>query len=273
MNALPPEVDALTRTYLERVDLALPGFVERLYVVGSTALGAWQPPYSDIDTMIVVSGPITADHVSALMDVHATMPAAPKFDGVYLERPAFEAQVADRRVIPFVVNGTFKTDAPCGELTPVVWLVLSRYGIGVRGPAPQDLGVTVDAAALRSYNLDNLRDYWQPLADEIRTKLGPKPGAEPFDPELLAWVMLGPARLHYTLMYDDIVSKAGAAGHVAAHFPAWTELAGRAARFRAGAAVSCTIADLLAAAESIDAIAEESWRTFGHTMSLVDTED
>jgi hypothetical protein len=157
----------------------------------------------------------------------------------------------------------FKTDAPCGELTPVVWLVLGRYGIAVRGPAPQDLGIREDREAMRSYNLDNLRDYWQPLATAIRTQLGTKPGAEPVEPEMLAWTMLGPARLHYTLRYNDIVSKAGAAAHIAEHFPSWAELAQRAARFRAGAAIPATVDDLMAAADSVDAIAEEAWRSFG----------
>jgi hypothetical protein len=70
----------LTSTYLDLVDTALPGFVENLYVVGSTALGAWQPSHSDVDTMIVVSEPITADHLSALRVVHEALPASPKYD-------------------------------------------------------------------------------------------------------------------------------------------------------------------------------------------------
>lgn len=262
-STLPPEVDALTRTYLDLVDTALPGFVEELYVVGSTVLGAWQPPHSDVDTMIVVSESITADHLRALGGVHEALPASPKLDGVYLERPAFDARVSDRRVTPFVVDGNLKTDKACGELTPVVRLVLSRYGVAVRGPSPAELGIAEDPEAVRRYNLDNLRHYWQPLASEIRTELAGLPDAEPAEPESLAWAMLGPARLHYTLMYDDIVSKAGAACHVAAHFPAWADLADRAARFREGATVQTTIADLRDAADSIDAIAEDAWRRFG----------
>ncbi|MFF4667846.1 nucleotidyltransferase domain-containing protein [Streptomyces sp. NPDC001282] len=133
-----PEVSSLSRgrrphthTYLGRVDAALSGFVEGLYVVGSTALGAWQPPHSDVDTVIVTKA-VTEDHLRVLAEVHEGMPASPKFDGVYLERPVFEAWVADRRVTPFVVNGSFKTDKECGELTPVLWTVLRR-GIAVRG--------------------------------------------------------------------------------------------------------------------------------------------
>lgn len=39
ISAVPTEVEALTRTYLNIVDTALPGFVENLYLVGSTSLG------------------------------------------------------------------------------------------------------------------------------------------------------------------------------------------------------------------------------------------
>jgi hypothetical protein len=66
MSAVPTEVEALTRTCFDLVDTALPEFVENLYLVGSTALGAWQPPHSDIDSVIVVSEPITTDHLKAL---------------------------------------------------------------------------------------------------------------------------------------------------------------------------------------------------------------
>jgi hypothetical protein len=263
MSAVPTEVEALTRTYLDLVDTALPGFVENLYLVGSTALGAWRPPHSDIDSVIVVSEPITPDHLKALQAVHQALPASPYFDSVYLDRPAFDARVADRQVTPFVVNGEFKTDERCGELTPVVWLVLSRYGVAVRGPAPSERSIVEDPEALRRYNLENLRDHWRPLAASIPDQLAGLPKTKPLDSEALVSVMLGPARLHYTLMYGDVVSKVGAATHVTRHFPAWAESAERAARSRNGAAECVTVADLLVAANGIEAIAEDAWRRYG----------
>jgi hypothetical protein len=45
----------LTGAYLESVDHALPGFVDKLYIVGSAALDAWQPGVSDVDTVIFTS--------------------------------------------------------------------------------------------------------------------------------------------------------------------------------------------------------------------------
>jgi hypothetical protein len=74
----------LTGAYLESVDHALPGFVDKLYVVGSAALDAWQPGVSDVDTVIFTSRVPTDADLAALRDVHAAMPAKPHFDGVYL---------------------------------------------------------------------------------------------------------------------------------------------------------------------------------------------
>ncbi|MCW3845520.1 nucleotidyltransferase domain-containing protein, partial [Micromonospora yasonensis] len=164
MAALPAEARALVSRYLNEVDAALPGFVEGLYVVGSTALGAWQIGRSDIDTLIVTARAADAGDLTALAKIHAGMPAGPYFDGIYLDRDTFRAQPIDPRVVPFLVNGQLRTDKPCGELNPVVWLILQRYGLPVRGPAVADLGLEVDLGALRRYNLDNLQTYWAPLA-------------------------------------------------------------------------------------------------------------
>ena len=173
----PVIVEKSTRAYLDAVDRRLPSYVRGLYLVGSAALNAWQPGVSDIDTVILTSRTASADDLAALAEVHLAMPESPCFDGVYVD-PGLAAQwPADRRVVPFVVNGEFRTDRPCGELTPVLWLTLRRYGRVVRGPAVDELDVRVDQDELRRYNLDNLRDYWQGVAREIRSAVaGEKPG-------------------------------------------------------------------------------------------------
>jgi Nucleotidyltransferase domain len=260
---LPVEVRALTGRYLEAIDDALPGFVEGLYVVGSAALGAWQPGVSDVDTLIVTSRAAGGTDLAVLAEVHAAMPSHPHFDGVYLSRDSFAERPADRRVVPFVVNGELRTDRPCGELTPVVWLVLDRYGVPVRGRAIADLGVSPDRAGLRRYNLDNLRTYWQPLADQLREHVRELDDQSTVDGDGVAWIMLGPARLHYTLACEDIISKARCAEYVATTFPSWAALAGRAARWRAGEKVAFTVKDLREGAASIDAIVADAWTRWG----------
>jgi hypothetical protein len=252
-------VEEATSRYLAAMDKALPGFIDMLFVTGSVALGAFEPGVSDIDTVIVTARKPGPDDLAAMAAVHAVMPERPHFDGIYLDRLTFTQQPADRPVVPFVVNGHFQTDGPCGDLNPVLWLVLSRYGVAVRGPAVPDLGLVVDLEALRRFNLENLQTYWAPLADKVRQALSGVPDDVPADAtevnaEGIAWCALGPARLHFTLANRDVISKAGSGAYLAEHFPAYALLADRAVRWRRGESMVFTAADARAAADSIDAI-------------------
>ena len=256
-------IDDTTRAYLDAADRIRPGFVRGLYLVGSAALGAWQPGRSDIDTVILTSRPAGPDDLAALAGIHAGMPAEPKFDGVYIEPALAGSWPADRRAVPFVVHGEFRTGRPCGELTPVLWLTLRRHGIPVRGPAVADLGVRVDPAELRRYNLDNLRDYWGGEAAGIAAALaGVDPGAV-MDAETVTWCVLGPARLHHTLAHGDVISKSAAGPYLARLFPEYADLAARAVRWRAGEPERFTAAHLTAAGHGITAVADDAWRRFG----------
>lgn len=254
-----------TARYLAAVDQVLPGFVDMLFLTGSVALGAFQPGVSDIDTVIVTSrSPGPAD-LAELAAVHATLPERPHFDGIYLDRQQFTQQPVDRPVVPHVVNGQFRTDQPCGDLNPVLWLTLSRYGRSVRGPAVAELGLTVDVDELRQQTLDNLKRYW---AREIRQALHGVPDdvaadATTVDAEAIVWRVLGPARLHYTLAHGDVITKAGAAAYLAEHFPAYASLADRAVRWRQGEPITFTVADARAVADSIDAVVADAWHRWG----------
>jgi nucleotidyltransferase-like protein len=253
-------IDETTTRYLESVDNGLPGLVEGFYVVGSAALGAWQPGVSDIDTIILTSRPLTAEDRPALEKVHAGMLPAPRLDGVYLDPGLLRSFPDTRQVTPFVVDGELKFDKPCGELNPVLWLTLQRHGRRLRGPAIADLGIDVRPEALRRYNLDNLRSYWQPLVADVPTDPSDDTPV-PADP--LVWLTLGPARLHHTLAHGDVISKAAAGTYLAALFPQYADLAHRAIARRAGAPQEFTFADLRTAAASVHAVADDAWNRFG----------
>jgi hypothetical protein len=260
-------IKELTDVYLRAVDEALPGFVEKLYVVGSAALGAWVPNASDVDTVIVTSRVATPSDLAALAKVHDAMPGKPHLDGAYLDQATFEEFPIDRRVVPFVVDGELRTDKPCGELTPVLWLTLQRYGIRVRGLEVDELGIHVDSAALRRYNLENLRDFWKPAAPSIYQFVAELPADAPVDAYDVAWCILGPARLHYTLAHEDITSKAGAAAYLAEIFPEWEALAHRAVQWRTSQRESFTATDMREVARSIDAVTDDAWKRWGDQIA------
>ncbi|HEX6684767.1 MAG TPA: nucleotidyltransferase domain-containing protein [Candidatus Limnocylindrales bacterium] len=231
--------------YLERVDAERPGLIEMLYVVGSIALGAWQPGRSDIDTIIVTSRALDESDLEVVKAAHMG------FDGRSL--PPGRCTTRSRR------------RSSTASSAPVVWLVLARHGITVRGPAVAEHGITVDAEALRSYNLDNLRGYWQPLANQIRKECEnvQDPQSTPVPGEHVAWMMLGPPRLHHTLATGAILSKAGSAGYLREVMPEFADLADRAVRWRAGEPQHFTLTDLLACADATDAITEDAHTRFG----------
>src|SRR5262245_56816908 len=234
---MPDEVRALTDRYLDAIDEALPGLVTALYVVGSTALGAWQPGHSDVDTIVVTSRPFSEADLAAVAAVHAAMPTSTKCDGVYLDPATFAERPTDMRVTPFVVNGEFHSDRHCGELNPVVWLNLTRYGVPIRG---QSVDGEVNRAELEAYNRDNLKSYWQPLAAQVRAQFAEVPGETPVEADWVVWLITGPARLHYTIATGDIIAKSDVDGYIAELFPAWAELARRAAAHRRGESAAFT---------------------------------
>lgn len=255
-------IEELIRRYLHAVDQALPGYVRGLYLVGSAALGAWQAHASDVDTVILTSRPATGDDLARLAKIHAGMPRSPHLDGVYLDPAMARAWATDRPVVPFVVDGTLRTDQPCGELTPVLWLTLRRYGIHVRGPAVADLGIRVDPEQLRRYNLDNLREYWQQRAATFPAEMAEVAPDTVMDPGIVTWFVLGPPRSHHTLAHGDIISKAAAGEYLARLLPEYADLAHRAVRWRAGAVEQFTATDLVAAGDSVHAVADDAWRRF-----------
>jgi hypothetical protein len=268
---MEPAVEHITSRYLRAVDEALPGFVQALYLTGSVALGAWQPPHSDIDAVVVTSRTAGVDDLAALRQLHADMPGKPHFDCIYVDQAAFAAQPMDCPTVPFVVTGEFFADKPCGELHPVLWLTLQRYGRTVRGPAVADLNIDVAPTALRRFNLNNLRTYWQPLAGRVRGFAAGHADHAAVAAELVAWLVLGPARLHYTLTSGDIISKTGAGAYLAEILPAWASLAQRAARWRTGTPESFVATDLLAAADSVDAVVNDAWSRWSASLPAVES--
>jgi len=249
---MPSDVGELVDHYLGTADRLAPGLVDGLHLTGSVALGDYHPGTSDIDFLAAVP----SIDVALLASVHAEMPTSPNFDGIYLTPAQLAARPDDEPVVPHVVNGVFHTDKHCGELNPVLWLTLARYGVTVRGPSLR--GLQVDEDRLRQWNLNNLTSYWQPLADQIRAVCADRRPDAPAAAVGVVWAALGPARLHYTLATGDVTSKGGAALYITERFPAWADLAARVVAWRAGEPVEFTTSDALAAADLVDAVTTDA---------------
>ncbi len=188
------------------------GFLRGLYLLGSVALDDYQEGRSDIDFVALVSGPLDAADTGRLVRVHEATRRlqGPPFDGFYIEPAHLHRVPQAEHHASFSLDGTFHADAVCFETNPVTWLLLSRHGIAVRGPAPASLGIAADPSALRRFQIGNLRDYWTGWIANRAAALSRVSPDDSVNASILAWGVLGVARIAYTLATGGIVSKTGA---------------------------------------------------------------
>jgi hypothetical protein len=243
---LPGVVDELVGRYLRQVDVAVPGAIEGFYVVGSTALGAFQQGRSDIDFVAVVGDRLPAAELSRLRRAQRRLYAADL--ARTLLRPPWRW--------PLTCNGVFVTWADLGrsplaavpiashsawqfatgrgfDANPVTWRVLAQRGIAVRGPAPDRLDIHHDEAELRRWCLRNLDGYWRRWANSVL-----RPGRDAARASLLhgvVWGVLGAPRLHRTVLNGDIISKEKAGEYAVAAFGnRWRSMIEEALAYRRG---------------------------------------
>lgn len=241
--------------YLKALEATLaPDMVRGVYVVGSAALGSWRPGRSDLDMLVVLDRPMNAVDVAMAGEMHAALEATradgPHCDGHYVTPDLLGAR--SQAKVPFSVDGVFE---PEGHPTdPVLWAILDRHGVTLRGPRASELKVAPDPAWLREWNRENLEAYW-------RTHTGYRPHFADQDPEslidpyLLAWEATGPGRLHATIATGDVISKEASADYTARLFPKYADLCAKAKAYRLGdATVTCTASEALRVIDLVEAV-------------------
>lgn len=235
---LPATVDRAVTGYLRLADRLLPGRVAGLYVVGSTALGAYVDGRSDIDLVAVVDGEpdvaavrtltrrsAAAGAVDALR--HRRTPVSGTCNAVFVRAADLTRPASEITPIGSGIAGRVRAET---GISPVDWTVLAQQGIPVRGPHPGELGLDPEPERLRAWNRANLESYWRPWAAHHRrasvtTRL--RPGY------LTTWAVLGPPRLHHTIATGGIVSKEAAGEYALDVLPArWHPLIGYALAYR-----------------------------------------
>jgi predicted nucleotidyltransferase len=202
-------------TYLSIVDSVDPELVEGLYVIGSYALGDWVPGASDIDVVVVTAEPATDEDFGTLRTAHALLSERlprPCIDGPYLAWGDLVVEPATGLHRPWSLDGELHHDGDCFEINPITWYTLSTYGLTVRGPAAETLGVPTDVDARIRFVVDNLQSYWASVADDVEAACARSPEAM-FNGPSFVWCALGALRLHYTAFTGDVTSKRGAGVH------------------------------------------------------------
>jgi hypothetical protein len=245
MGTLPGEARRIVDRYVRHLDRRLPGRVLGLYVVGSTALGAYRPGRSDIDVVGVTDGRFGPDDLRRLRMVHVGAGAG----------SVARAVARGRLAIPGTVNGVFVAAEDVArpvtaivpvashvghefhagkgfDVNPVVWKTLAERGIAVRGPEPADLGLDPEPGKLRDWNLANLDGYWAGWAAGVLAASG-RARRRAGSRWALSWGTLGAPRLHCTIATGEVVSKEAAGDYALATFgDRWRPLVEEAVAYR-----------------------------------------
>ena len=237
-----PIAERNAREYLAIADDAFgAGRVVGFYLVGSIAYDAFKPNQSDVDFIAVLDEHRAGDlekmrrvQVRSQLRVHGRALLrgwihSGACNGAYvaageLTKPVTEIEPIGSHVALRLIAGR------AFDVNPVQWKTLAERGVALRGPEPGALGLDPEPARLRQWNLDNLNSYWKQAA--TKAAAGASPRGILNAPWTVAWVGLGPVRLHHTIATGGIVTKDGAADYALSVFDQrWHPIIHEAVRF------------------------------------------
>ena len=256
------QLGEIAGAHWEGLQYLLPGRGVGLYLIGSAALGDFQPASSDIDTITVVDRELDRADQQVLRGVHADInreyPSV-RYDTTYVPRAWLGKSMdpATAPPTPFSQYG-LRQLGPRAEVHPITWLALTR-GIRVAGEEIEDLDVHVDLQAARAYALSNLHGYWAALGAELTLatrRRSPRLVLE--EPVAVVWAVLGVTRPAAFLETGELLSKTKAAEYLADVFPQFASLARRCVEFRRGEHEVFTMADARTAAEIVREVVDRA---------------
>jgi hypothetical protein len=262
--SMKPQAELVTavslalRSYLRAADRILPGGIIACAVTGSIALGAYRPGRSDIDLVAVIADEwrkrpdlirrLRALHLSQIPRLTARAASGKGVSACCNTAFIWESDVSEpvTAITPIASHtGELFEAGGAFDVNPVVWKELVDGGITVRGRPITEWGLNPEPDQLAPWIRANLREYWSPLAAQLRA--APSTSRR-FQNRLLSglfsrfplrligqprqltsgtveWCVLGPARMHHTLMTGEIVGKEEAGRRVLDTFPQHSPIA------------------------------------------------
>lgn len=230
-SMLPKDAARAVGSYLRSADRLMPGALTACAVSGSIALGAYRPGRSDIDLVSVLSDEwrqhrslmarLRVLHHSQLPRLTVRAARGMGFSAccntVFVWETELARPVTEIGAIASHVGEIFE---PRGafDVNPVIWKELVDGGISVLGKDVSEWGLDPEPGALRNWVADNLREYWAPLAESVSS------GRRRLTASGVEWCLLGPARMHHTLMTGEILSKEAAGHHALEEYPAHSRI-------------------------------------------------
>jgi len=212
---IPVVIQPLLQEYIYRLGVEMPGRISACYLVGSIALGAFNPRLSDIDFVAVLEGRAAQAEFAKILNVHKQLEIQHpqwKIEGLYFQ--AGDLGCADDVLQPYLSyhDGRLKWSERF-VLSSVTWWILKQRGIALFGPPPETLAITVGMDDLVRKQRENLNSYWAGWTKRPGRRLALLSdwGVE--------WSVLGVLRLFYTIREHDITSKTGAGEYALRHVP------------------------------------------------------
>lgn len=219
-----PAVNAVAHELLTSVHAIVGAQLAGMYLLGSLALGDFQPRTSDLDLLIVTHGALSDEIIAALRDLHQRFDQsasvwAARLDIIYIPQDVLREPFPTGARFPTVEWPGLLALAPLESGWPIQRHTLREYGVVVSGPDPRALLGPVPPDDLRRASAATVEE-WHAQAHS--------------DPEWVArlreashrtFVALTLCRLLYTLATGSAASKPAAARWVARTLaPRWSNL-------------------------------------------------
>ncbi|MGX6606465.1 hypothetical protein ACWKSP_30705 [Micromonosporaceae bacterium Da 78-11] len=225
---VPPPVSELTTLFCREVDDRLPGRLTGLFLHGSLCWGEFFPD-SDIDFVGVWDDIPVGGDLELLEAAHrVTRDRFPlrTFDGFHCTPADLAASPVAIAHRPVFFRNAFDR-AGTIDINLVTWHELAERGITVRGDLPT---VYTDLAELLEFTRHNLDTFWRGIAQQVDDGNVAELGAHDAS---VAFLGLGPARLHHLLVTGELTSKSGAGRYVRDSLdPRWSLIAQESLRLR-----------------------------------------
>lgn len=204
------DVNVVLDHFLARIHALLGSHFYGMYLVGSLALGDFDPRSSDIDFVVVTDTDIGDDLFDSLQNIHAqfaasSSPWADKIEAIYIPYSALRHAAPNAAPYPQIEKGTPLFKAPLESGWVFQCSTLRDRGVVVAGPDPRTLIDPIHPQAMHSAAAE-IAGLWLEQAENDPTWL---PWLRQRDAQ--TFVILTLCRLLYSLATGSVASKPRAA--------------------------------------------------------------
>ena len=219
---IPAEIRPMLDAYLNAFHAQFPELLSGFFVYGSIALGAFEPEWSDIDTVAILKRPLTESEFKSLESLHKQLIIS--YDKWQLEVTYLLAEDLGTETHPPRPNFHDKQLSMGNfEANEVTWWLLKHKGIALCGELPD---FALDWNRLIEKMHVNMNTYWRSFTTEPSRLLWV------FSDYGVQWIVLGTLRQYYSFCEGDITSKLAAGEYGIRKFPYWQRIINEAIHLR-----------------------------------------